>query len=138
MERMSNGRFSSRDDQKHGQDKRPQRPHGDPAERHEARPGGRQAERVTDRERRLLRERARRRKLSRRFPERGVGDLRAALVLPLLDIETLSFDVHHSWRTLFPDAEDAADEGVDVDTDADFDEAADEEEDGNEDEVWWS
>lgn len=49
------------------------------------------------------------------LPERGVGDMRAALILPPLETEALALDVSYSRQTLFPDttvAEDAGDCGA--------------------------
>lgn len=39
------------------------------------------------------------------MPDHGTHETHAALWLPLLDIEVVSLDLHRSWHTLFPDAD---------------------------------
>ncbi|HEX8996356.1 MAG TPA: hypothetical protein VF812_10030 [Ktedonobacterales bacterium] len=112
MDKTQDGQFTGQQDQS-------KEAHDIRRERH--------SERMTDRNRRQMRNSTRTRRRGRPdIPDSGIGDLWATLRVPLLDLETLSLEVHHTWHTLFPDGGEAIDKVFDEP----IDEAVDEAEDG--------
>lgn len=95
----SNGRRDSladtRDDHYPSQQNQNQGSPSEPMPRHM---GG-----MTARERRYMRERRRARTHSHLLGDSGAGNLRVALLLRSLLDETMTLDIEHTWRVLFPD-----------------------------------